>query len=227
MSLIKQSSAAIGVLVTIGLVGVSLLGKKHAGILLPVALIALAVTPGLFLVVLLKKRDDDKREEADSPSAPNEPEWVGSGEWPVRSLPWQLLLVMFTLGVYIPFWLGRTTDIINKRMPAKTISRSLVMLNYALFLAAAVCLAIIIVSSSDKSVLGNISALINLVTLAPYLVLLFKVRNRMNELLSVDRMDPKYLYRALTLILGILYLQAKINQRPVNDKLSQAQVWKK
>jgi hypothetical protein len=129
-----------------------------------------------------------------------------------RQNVWALIgLTIITGTIYWAFWLRRQSRILNVKLPAHPIPEwffpvvlSLTILNLGWGIPEAL--------THDAEVVILIGKIVHLVDVTFSLVWVFKVRNRLNVLLETSKNDKTSFGAVWTLILGVLYLQYRLNR---------------
>ncbi len=112
---------------------------------------------------------------------------------------WVFLLSVVTFGIYPAYWLYTRTNTANT-VTDKPISPALLNI-FIVFVVASV-----IAGFLDASDFAEIVLAVNIIYITIYIVLLFKLRNKLQVILA-QKLSP-----ALTFFGAAIYLQYKINQ---------------
>lgn len=115
-------------------------------------------------------------------------------------------LSIVTLGIYPIYWFYKNTQIING-LHAEKISMNLI---YALIGLTVITLAL---GFTEDPTILMIYAVLNLVYFVVYLIVLFTIRSRLQDIM--DRSGGKSLVIGgiLTFFFNVIYLQYKINEK--------------
>ena len=115
-------------------------------------------------------------------------------------------LTIVTLGIYPYFWMYTRTKTINS-IHENVISPALVS---AFLVVVALSYASSFFGESQQAILAGLA--ISLLYLVLYLVVLFKIRNRLQDIINRSSNNPYKLGTILTFFFSSIYLQYKINE---------------
>ncbi len=129
-----------------------------------------------------------------------------------RQSVWALIgLTSITATVYFAFWLRRQTSVLRENLPQNPIP--------GWFFPVSLSLTILSLGWSIPEVLTDdapwaiaVGKLLSKADLLFLIVWVFKVRNRLNELLGTSKSDKTWLGGVWTFLFGMFYLQFKLNQ---------------
>lgn len=133
------------------------------------------------------------------------------GEFREQSVLAVIGLSIITFGIYMPFWFDRQAKVIDRLLPYNPVSRGLVGSVYVLFILSIVWIIPEILTNEDSGVM-LLSSLIDLSGNICALVLIFKIRNRINIILGARPGDPRWFSGVWTFFLTLFYVQGKINK---------------
>lgn len=128
-----------------------------------------------------------------------------------------LLLSLITLGIYQIFWFADRAFKMNRVMPENPISPALIQgyigVVIVSFISGIVVGIMTMTASADAIVVADgVDTVISLVSTIVYLFLLFKFRNRLNEMAGAVKGEKEWCSGILTFFFSLLYLQYKINR---------------
>lgn len=151
--------------------------------------------------------------EITPPSTPKKPHFSDRTQY--QSILELLALTLLTLGFYVLFWFYKKTNIINQMMPENPIPTYLLNSAIALFVISFIVSLFDLVNPGQANIVLT-SSLLGLLSNISILVLVFSIRNRLNQIAKIDAASPYWLNIVLTLLLGVLYIQFKINKMITN-----------
>jgi hypothetical protein len=133
-------------------------------------------------------------------------EFETQSEWIV------FLLIIVTLGLYMPFWLIRTNKVIARIDPAKEIAPGAIWTVLGLLIVDDILQIAAGADQNTQSPVHMLSGGCRILFTIYYWFIIFKFRSVLNGIL--DRTPSLKKFGVLgTLIFGVLYLQARINMR--------------
>ena len=120
-------------------------------------------------------------------------------------------LTIVTLTFYFPFWLRKTSRIVNDLLPTNRIgagffpiSIMLTIINFGMVIPE-------IMSNDDQTVV-MMSKLVNLLDVLVILVWSFKIRNRINMILEAENPSRLWFNAVWTFLFQLFYIQFRINR---------------
>ena len=120
-------------------------------------------------------------------------------------------LTLITLTFYFPFWLRKTSHVVNHLLPTNRIgtwffpvSIILTALNFGMVIPE--------ILTDDNHTVMMVSKLVNRVDAVLVLVWAFKIRNRMNMILEAEKKTPLWFNAFWTLLFQMFYIQFRINK---------------
>lgn len=131
--------------------------------------------------------------------------------FPRQSVLTVIGFTVLSLALYLPFWLRKQTRILNRLLPESSISTAWFPICILSILMIYGVVILEIASNDDPNIL-IISKIVDKLSQLLIVIWTFKVRNRFNELLSLQPDDQGWFNGFLTLIFGAFYLQFKINR---------------
>ena len=116
---------------------------------------------------------------------------------------WVFGLTIITLGIYPIYWLytrSNTVNSLRKKKISSVLLVSLVVFTIGSFISE------VFEPTGGEGLLMAIYAAVNIIYVVLYLIVLFKLRNRLNEIVK-DNINP-----ILTFFLSAIYLQYAVNR---------------
>ncbi len=130
--------------------------------------------------------------------------------FPVQSVWGMIGLSLVTLTFYFPFWLRKTSRVVNALLPSNPIgtwffpaSIILTALNFGMIIPE--------ILTDDNPTLMAISKLLNRLDTVLVLVWVFKIRNRMHVILEAEKKTPLWFNAFWTFFFQVFYIQFRIN----------------
>jgi hypothetical protein len=129
-----------------------------------------------------------------------------------RQSVWGMIgLSIITLTFYFPFWMRKTSRVINGLLPANRISPwffpvsiILTLLNFGMVIPE--------ILTDDNPTVMMVSKLLNRIDCIVIIVWAFKIRNRMNVILEAEKKTPLWFNAFWTLNFQMFYIQFRINK---------------
>ena len=125
---------------------------------------------------------------------------------------WRMIgLSLVTLAFYFPFWMRKTSRVVNALLPSNTIgtwffpvSIILSALNFGMVIPE-------ILTDDNPTVMmvGKVLSRSNNILIV---VWIFKIRNRINVILESEKETPLWFNEFWTLLFGMFYIQFRINK---------------
>jgi hypothetical protein len=138
-------------------------------------------------------------------------------QFPVQSEWLVLLFMLITLGIYAPFWIIRTTRIINRILPENPIPDGMVWLLIPLLIVNLVLAfasgALMVANPTLAQLLSHISNIYSWAVTIYYWVIIFRVQGLLNKILEQTSPNLGKFNGVGTFFFGPIYLQAAINNR--------------
>ena len=120
-------------------------------------------------------------------------------------------LTLITLGLYLPFWMHRQCKVIARLLPHNPVSPEWIVAVFVLSFGSLGWVIPELVTDDDPQVL-MIGTIIEWIDTICFLVVAFKIKNRMNELLGSQPSSPRWFGGLGTFFFTCWYLQWKINR---------------
>lgn len=144
------------------------------------------------------------------------------GQLPTFSLPILLVLLVVTVGIYVPFWYRRAAGPLNRLAGKRYITNNNVLAALILNIAALVVgiAAGVFEAMEDPTLSQWVTALdgltraVNLGSVVANLVLAFAARRALHEILGIgpQQRSPQRLSGLATFFFGVLYIQLRVNE---------------
>lgn len=125
---------------------------------------------------------------------------------------WVFLLTLVTFGIYPVYWIYTRGQTVN-RAQGDQIKPTWLYMSVILF-----ALTFVVEFASPEKV--ELYIMVNIAYLVVYLVSLFKIRNRLQKMMSETTGSTYTLGPVLTFFFNCIYLQYKINEFIDNSKLT-------